>query len=129
MDRYYPPVSPYAAGFGCKCPRCGQGDLFAGFLTLGKECEACQLDYSSADSGDGPAVFMIFIAGFAGVLVLMIARYGFDAPAFVALLLSVLVTVALVLGLMRPLKALMIALQYQNKANEAGLNEDDKDWT
>ena len=52
------------AGLRCRCPRCGKGKLFAGFLTLRPRCEVCGLDYGFADSGDGPAVFIMFLAGF-----------------------------------------------------------------
>ena len=47
------------AGLRCRCPRCGKGKLFAGFLTLRPRCEVCGLDYGFADSGDGPAVFIM----------------------------------------------------------------------
>ena len=60
----YPPVSPYRAGIAGRCPRCGRGRLFGGLLAIAPDCEACGLDYSFADAGDGPAVFVIFIAGF-----------------------------------------------------------------
>ena len=46
------------------CPRCGRGKLFAGFLALAPRCEHCGLDFSFADSADGPAFFVMFISGF-----------------------------------------------------------------
>ncbi len=55
--------SPYIAGLLCRCPRCGKGKLFAGFLTLKSKCDVCGLDFSFADAGDGPAIFVIMIAG------------------------------------------------------------------
>ena len=60
----HPRVSPIAAGLACRCPRCGRGRLFDGYLTVAARCSACGLDLSKADSGDGPAVFIIFILGF-----------------------------------------------------------------
>lgn len=121
---YYPPVSPYAAGLGGKCPRCGQGALFEGFLGLKPVCEACGLDYARADSGDGPAVFVIFIAGFIAVALAFVARYVWYAPMAVALLLSAAFAVISILLLLRPLKATLIALQYANKAAEGRLEEE-----
>ena len=50
-------------GLACKCPRCGNGKLYAGFLNLRPRCESCGLDYAFIDSGDGPAIFLIMIAG------------------------------------------------------------------
>src|ERR1700687_3765632 len=50
-------------GLACKCPRCGMGKLYAGFLTLRPRCESCGLDYAFSDTGDGPAIFIIILAG------------------------------------------------------------------
>jgi len=46
-------------GLKCRCPECGQGRLFNGFLTLAPRCEVCDLDYSFADPADGPAFFVM----------------------------------------------------------------------
>ena len=46
-----------------KCPRCGQGRLFDGFLTFAKTCNVCGLDYSFADTADGPAFFAMMGMG------------------------------------------------------------------
>ena len=48
-------ISPFAAGLKARCPRCGEGKLYAGMLNPAKECSACKLDYSFIDSGDGPS--------------------------------------------------------------------------
>ena len=119
----YPPISPYSAGLSGKCPRCGQGALFEGFLGLQKQCEFCGLDYAKADAGDGPAVFVIFIVGFAAVTLAFIARYAWEAPMWLAFLLSAGLAIGLTLALLRPLKATLIALQYANKAAEGRLED------
>lgn len=120
---YYPPVNPYAAGFRGKCPRCGQGALFKSFLGLKDRCEACGLDYSKADAGDGPAVFIMFIVGFVSVAVAFVARFVWYAPILTAFLISGTVAIGLSLGLLRPFKATLIALQYRHKAEEGRLEE------
>jgi uncharacterized protein (DUF983 family) len=55
--------SPYLTGLLCRCPHCGKGKLFDGFLTLKPGCDSCGLDFTFADAGDGPAIFVIMIAG------------------------------------------------------------------
>lgn len=115
---YYPPISPFAVGFACKCPRCGQGALFQGFLSLRATCSACGLDYAKADSGDGPAVFAIFLVGFAAVAAAFIIRYSFGAPIWLAFVLSTVLSIAMILATLRPLKATLIALQFVHKAQE-----------
>ena len=62
MNETYPPLPPMQTGIRGRCPRCGQGHLFKGFLTLAPQCEACGLDYSFADPADGPAFFVICFA-------------------------------------------------------------------
>ena len=73
-------VSPLSAGLRCKCPRCGQGPLFSGFLTVAERCSRCNLDLGKADSGDGPAVFMIFILGAAVVPLALWVESAFSPP-------------------------------------------------
>src|SRR5262245_45730672 len=55
---------PIMRGLSGRCPDCGQGRLFDGFLALRPRCEHCGLDYSFADAADGPAVFVILLSGF-----------------------------------------------------------------
>ena len=57
-ERRYAPISPLTTGLAGRCPRCGDGKLFSGFLTVAPRCDVCGLDYAFADSGDGPAVFV-----------------------------------------------------------------------
>ena len=64
MVRDVPTASVLAAGLSGRCPRCGRGALFRRGLVLRDKCEDCGLSYAFADSGDGPAVFAIFILGF-----------------------------------------------------------------
>lgn len=120
---YYPPVSPMAAGLGGKCPRCGQGALFKNFLGLKDRCPVCDLDYSKADAGDGPAVFVMFIVGFVAVAIAFVARFVWFTPILTAFLISGGAAIALSLALLRPFKATLVALQYKHKAEEGRLEE------
>lgn len=120
---YYPPISPYAAGFGGKCPRCGQGALFKGFLALQANCSVCGLDYAKADSGDGPAFFVMSLVSFFAVALAFVARFVWQAPMGLALAVSIGFTIAATLLLLRPIKATLIALQYANNAAEGRLKE------
>lgn len=114
-------VSPFSAGLRCRCPRCGEGRLFQGFLTPRKSCERCGLDLAFADSGDGPAVFIMFIAGFLVVGAALFVELRYEPPFWVHAVLWVPAVLIVSLGLLRPLKGLMIALQYANKAEEGRL--------
>jgi uncharacterized protein (DUF983 family) len=112
-----PPV-PYVAGLMGRCPQCGTGKLFNGFLRLKDRCDACGLDYSFADSGDGPAVFVILIAGFVVAFAALIVEAAYQPPFWLHALLWGPLAVVMCLVPLRLLKGLLIALQYHFKAAE-----------
>lgn len=120
-----PPERP-AAGLArvallSRCPRCGEGPLFDGFLTPTARCRACGLDTRFVDSGDGPAVFIILIVGFVVVVAALVTEVKVSPPYWVHAVLWLPLTLILSLGLLRPAKALMIALQYRHRAREGRL--------
>jgi uncharacterized protein (DUF983 family) len=92
--------------------------MFSGFLTLAPRCERCGLGYGFADAGDGPAVFVILIAGFVVVFAALIVEAVWRPPYWLHALLWVPLLLVLSLGLLRPLKGLLIALQYHHKAEQ-----------
>lgn len=106
------------AGLMCRCPRCGQGRLFDGFLALRPRCSACGLDYDFADAGDGPAVFIILLAGFIVVGAALVVEALYHPPYWVHAMLWLPLILIVTLGPLRPMKGLMIALQYYHKAAE-----------
>jgi len=110
---------PLLAGLAGRCPNCGQGKLFAGFLQVAPACTACGYDFAKADSGDGPAVFIILIAGFLVAFGALFTEFTFHPPIWVHLVIWLPLTLVLSLGLMRPLKGVMLAAQFMNKASEA----------
>jgi uncharacterized protein (DUF983 family) len=105
-------------GLAGRCPRCREGHLFSGFLNVSKSCERCDLDYSFADAGDGPAIFVILIAGFIVVGAALIVEIVYQPPFWLhALLWGPLILVVTLLPL-RLLKGLLIVLQYHHSAAE-----------
>jgi uncharacterized protein (DUF983 family) len=120
VDRSGPKRSPFSIGLACKCPRCGQGSLFAGFLTVAERCTVCGLDLKKADSADGPAVFIIFILGFLVVPLALWVESRFAPPMWLHMAIWPPVILGGALGLLRPMKGVMIALQYRHKASESG---------
>jgi uncharacterized protein (DUF983 family) len=103
-------------GLACKCPRCGQGKLFTGFLTLRPICEACGLDYTFIDTGDGPAIFIIMLAGAIVVACALIVEVKYQPPFWLHAVLWLPLILATTLLPLRSMKALLIALQFHHKA-------------
>ena len=110
---------PLLAGLAGRCPNCGEGPLFDGFLKVAPTCEACRYDLSKADSGDGPAVFVILIAGFLVAFAALFTEIAWRPPIWVHLVVWLPLTLIVCLGLLRPMKGLMLAAQFMNKASEA----------
>jgi uncharacterized protein (DUF983 family) len=117
-----PKPSPYLAGLLCRCPNCGKGHLFTGFLTLRPRCEVCGLDYGFADAGDGPAVFVIMIAGFLVCGAALVIEMRYAPPLWVHAVLWLPLVLITTIGPLRPLKGLLIALQFHHKAAEGRLD-------
>jgi uncharacterized protein (DUF983 family) len=110
--------SAFARGLAGRCPRCGEGRLFQGLLQVTDRCAACGLDYAFADAGDGPAVFVILIAGFVVAGSALIVEFVYQPPFWLHALLWGPLAVLVCVGPLRPLKGLLIALQYHFEAAE-----------
>lgn len=89
-----------------------------------EKCECCGLNYRFVDTGDGPAVFAIFILGFLCVGGALIAEFKFGVPWWVHVLLWGILTPLIAVFLLRFLKATLIALQFKNKAEEGRLSKE-----
>ena len=80
----------------------------------------CHLDFGKADSGDGPAVFLILILGALSVLLAYLLLFVLVLPEWISWLVLVVGVIGGALLLLRPAKALMVALQYKNRSGEFG---------
>src|ERR1700737_1652616 len=122
QDQRLPTLTESAMrGLACKCPRCGRGRLYGGFLTLRPNCEACGLDYAFIDAGDGPAVFIIMIAGAIVVGCALIVEVKYQPPFWLHAALWLPLILATTLLPLRAMKSLLIALQFHHKAAEGRL--------
>lgn len=112
-------VSPIKAGLGCRCPQCGKGEVFESYLGLAKSCSVCDADFSKADSGDGPAFFVMFLVGILVTPPVLLVQVVFDPPYWVHLIIWGPIIFGLSIWLLRPFKSLLFALQWKNYAEEA----------
>ena len=112
------------SGVTGRCPACHKGKLFAGYLTVAPRCERCGQSYDFADSGDGPAVFVILITGFIIVGLALLVEVFYMPPYWFHALLWGTLALALPLLLLRSFKGVLIALQFRHKAEEGKLVSD-----
>ena len=121
MNDAYPPLSPMQTGVRGRCPRCGQGHLFKGFLTLAPKCEACGLDYSFADPADGPAFFVMMFVCVPAVAFPLWLELSYSPPTWVHLVTTLPLILLTCIPPLRPLKGWLVASQYFYKAEEGRL--------
>lgn len=109
--------TPIEAALKCACPRCGQGRLFKKGITLDivERCDACDLALAKNDSGDGPAVFMIFILGFSLVPLALLFDHFVTPPLWVHAVLWTIVALGICLFTLQPIKAYVVALQFKHR--------------
>ena len=116
---------PAETGLKDRCPRCGNGRLFKGYLKVAPKCEACGLDYDFADSGDGPAVFIILFVGMIIMVLALLTEIRLHPPMWVHLLLWIPLAIGLSLAILRPLKGFMIAHQWVTRERETRKQRDE----
>lgn len=124
MQTEWPPLPPVQTGIRGQCPRCGQGHLFEGFLTLKPKCEICHLDYSFADPADGPAFFVICFACIPSVFLGVWLEVAFQAAWWVHLLTTLPFMLVTCIIPLRPLKGWLVNSQYFYKAEEGKIDRE-----
>jgi uncharacterized protein (DUF983 family) len=111
----------WQAALLCRCPRCGEGSLYDGVLTVRPVCLVCGLDLRANDTGDGPAVLVVLVLGAIVVGLAFWVEFRFEPPLWLHAVIWPLVTLPLALVLIRPMKAALVALQFRHRASEMGL--------
>ena len=111
----------WQAALTCRCPRCGRGKLFSGLLSVRPHCDICGLDLQGHDTGDGPVALVIMLLGAVVVGLAFWVEFTFSPPFWVHVVLWPVLIVPMAIGLMRPMKAGLVALQFRNRSSEMGL--------
>lgn len=103
------------------CPQCGAQTLFASPVRFSDNCRLCGLDYRQFNVGDGPAAFLTMIVGALMLGLALALEFSVHPPLIVHILLWPVLTVACVVGSLRVAKAMLLTLEYRNKAKEGVL--------
>jgi len=99
-------------GFRCKCPACGKGHLFARFLKIAPACTACGEEMHHHRADDFPAYLVILIVGHIIVPSQLLTEQFFEPPTWVHLAIWLPLTLVMTLGLLQPVKGVIVALQW-----------------
>ncbi|MBI3675566.1 MAG: DUF983 domain-containing protein [Proteobacteria bacterium] len=106
-----------------RCPSCGQGPLFNGYLNIAPRCTACGQDFSAFDVGDGAAALVILVVGAIVAGAALWVEFTFHPPFWVHLILWAPLIIVLTLTFLRLIKAGLLVQQYKHRAGEGRLAE------
>lgn len=115
-EERWPRPSPLVVALGCRCPRCGRGALFRGFLGLKDRCEVCALDYGFADPADGPAFFVLMFTCVPSLVFAVWLEVAVAPPLWIHGVVTLPIILLSCLVPLRPLKAWLVASQYWHDA-------------
>ena len=97
--------------------------MFSGLLKAVERCAVCGFDFTRLNTGDGAAIFVMQIAGGLVVFGALFVQIAYDPPIWAMLVVALPLVVGLSLGLMRPGKEVMIALQMRHRAGQMRTND------
>ncbi|ESQ74474.1 hypothetical protein ABAC402_14240 [Asticcacaulis sp. AC402] len=97
---------------------CGKGKLFRSYLKVAQACSACATDFKAEDTGDGPVVFVILIAGFVACAGLFVSLVAWNWSIMTLLAVWPASAALMALILMPVLKGVMIAAQIRHKVRD-----------
>jgi uncharacterized protein (DUF983 family) len=120
-EHSYPPLSPLSTGLKGKCPHCGRGKLFDGYLSVANRCNVCGLDFSFADAGDGATWFVMLFACVFGVGSILGIEVAYAPVWWVHVLIAIPVLIIIPTLMLRPVKGLLLAQQWRMDASEGRL--------
>ncbi len=114
-------------GWRRRCPNCGSGQIFKGYLSVRDTCAVCEEELYHQRADDGPAYLTILIVGHLLAPIILITYAALrPEPLVMASVLSV-GTVALSLYLLPRLKGMMIAFQWAKRMHGFGPGPDGAD--
>jgi uncharacterized protein (DUF983 family) len=105
-------MSAMRRGAMCRCPHCGEGKLFGGFLTAVHTCSACgeELDLHRAD--DLPAYVVVVIVGHIVVFLNLIVERASEWPLWMHFAIWPTLALAMTMVMLRPVKGALIGYQW-----------------
>ena len=99
-------------GLRRRCPCCGEGRAFTGYLSVVPHCPSCGVDLGSYRADDAPAYFTIVIVGHVIVPGMLMLEQNVHPAAWVHMALWLPLTLALTLGLLPLVKGALLGVQW-----------------
>ena len=105
----------FKRGLARRCPNCGEGHLFRGFLAVQPTCEACGNENAAYKADDGPAYFTLLIVGHLFIAPLLTFSFIWTWPLAVVLGLTLPALVLVTLAMLPFVKGAFIGVQWASR--------------
>ncbi len=102
-------------GFGRRCPKCGQGHLFQGYLKVADHCTVCREDLTPQRADDGPAYLTVLVVGHILAVVLHFGWKLFRPDPLLFAALMAILAVGLSLWLLPRFKGMIVGIQWAKR--------------
>jgi uncharacterized protein (DUF983 family) len=102
-------------GFRCRCPKCGEGRLYRAYLKVVDRCAVCGEELFHQRADDAPPYFVMLITGHIVVPLALLVETLYSPPYWLHAMLWTPLTIALVLGLLQPVKGAIVGWQWANR--------------
>ena len=102
----------FIRGLRSRCPACEEGHLFRAFMKVADHCEKCDEPFRYHRADDFPAYLVIVLVGHFVLPLVLYVETAFSPPYWVHALLWLPLVMGLALGLLQPIKGLIVAMQW-----------------
>lgn len=106
------PLTPILRGLARKCPACGEGGLFSGYLKLNATCSECGAEWDHEKAADGPAWLTVLVLGPLFVAIIFAVAMTTSLPPWIALPPLMLLMFGIALTLLAFLKGAWLGMLY-----------------
>lgn len=110
-------------GLVCRCPSCGNGRLFSGFLSVRDSCTACGTELHHHRADDAPPYFTMALVGHLVIGAVLWVEIAYSPPVWVHMVIWLPLTLILSLVLLRPIKGIIVGLQWALRMHGFGGTE------
>ena len=99
-------------GLKCKCPKCGEGQLFDSWLKVTPQCSVCGEDLYHERAQDFPPYITIMIVGHVVVTLIMMVEANYEWSLLTHLLVWIPISTVMTLAIMQPVKGGGVGFQW-----------------
>lgn len=119
-DDERPTKTAMMRGFRRRCPNCGEGHIFDGYLKVSDRCPVCKEDLTAQRADDGPAYLTILVVGHLMAPLIHIVFTRFRPEPLVLATIFMVGCTALSLYLLPRFKGMIVGIQWAKRMHGFG---------